>query len=85
MITEAIWLLNNIGAPKGVPTTIQFDVEYVTEGGGYSSYAMRVSTLSEMIEEVFKETVGVSVGRMIIEPSMRGQKRNMQLLNFDGI
>lgn len=83
MISDAVWLLKNIGPPKGIPT--QFDVEYVTEGDGYASYSVSVSSLSELLTDVFEDAEERSIVRVLIRPVVKGMDRKLQLINFTGV
>lgn len=74
------WLMGSIGL-EGNPVK-QYDVEYISEGGGYSMSKMSASSISELVEGlVERNSHSKSIGRMCVSPIVLNEIRQLTLMN----
>jgi hypothetical protein len=81
MAYDTTWLVDKFGIP-GEVQPIKFHVEYMSKGK-YIGARMTANTLSEVIENIFREAKNDIVGRMTIKSAVPNETYNFQLINSD--
>jgi hypothetical protein len=63
---------------------MEYDVEYLAEGGVYNAMKMDADKIEDLIDNIILKENRV-IGRIFLRPTVLNEKRNFQLLHSDRI